>query len=181
MQSLKHVIGMVMGTIRGALPALRTQDIQTGGNSNIAERQRQLVAQELKRKRYRAQVVTQEQSPKVETSCALIHTKKSSTLGTQQVTLAPQVALQNTKPKRSVAPSTTVAPLHKHVRKAVQVTNGDLGKLQAIPVFPILRPAKQQPKPKQKAVAPTTQVKKRTKKSTPVLTPMDHKSKVNGS
>jgi thiol:disulfide interchange protein len=144
MLALKRVIGLVLGTIKAALPVRQTQDSQTFGNNNTVEHQRQRVTKGSRLKPSHAQADTQAQSRKTEISCAPTRTKKSSTLGTPQVT----PAKQQSEPKRKslVAQSITQGKLHSKGQS--QLDKQVHGKQQAIPVFPILRPAKSKPKRK---------------------------------
>jgi hypothetical protein len=148
MLALKRVIGRVLATIRAVLPVRQTQDSQNHGNSNTVEHKHQRATKGSRLKPSRAQAGIQAQLRKTETSCAPTRTKKLSTHGTQLAIPVPLAAPKKSKRKPSLALSTTVAPLHKHARKAAQAINGVDGKQQAIPVFPILRPAKSKPKRK---------------------------------
>ena len=120
---LKRVIGMALGTTQSVTPVLQTQNGLIGGNNNTAE-QPKPVRKGLKPKRSNAKAVTQGKLRKAETSCVRTPTKKSSTLGTQLATLAPQSVKQKPKSSKKAAPKATQVKSPKPVPKPVRKTTG---------------------------------------------------------
>ena len=128
MSLLKRVIGLVLDIIHPAGRVHPMEVYQNGGDNSIVERQPQPANKELKVKPSRAKRDTQAQSSKTETSCAPTRTKKSSTPGTQSVTLAPQPAKPKRKPAAKAAPSITPAKSRKPAQKAAPAERGATGK-----------------------------------------------------
>jgi len=127
MSWLMRVIGRVLGTTQTATLACPTQDGQIGGNNNTVE-QPQPASKELKPKHSNVKVAILAQSPKTETLCVPIRTKKSSTTGTQPATPVPPSAKPKRKPSKKVAPLTTVAVSSKQGKKSVPKELGQRGK-----------------------------------------------------
>ena len=146
MSWLMRVIGRVLGTTQTVTLACQIQDGQNGGNNNIVE-QPKPVSKELKRKRSVAQRDIQAQSPKTETSCAPIRTKKSSTSGTRSATPVSQSVKPKRKPKSSVAQPITQGKSSKQEPKSAHKTRGQAGK-QIVPVSKTPLHAKLKAKPK---------------------------------
>lgn len=147
-QWLNRVIGQVQATIRDVFFAILQMGCPNGGFNNIAKHQHQPAKQGSKVKQSRAQQVKQDQSHKTETSPVRIRTKQSQEIGTPQQTPVKTPVKSKPKVKRSLAQSTTPAPLHKLVKQLAQVDNGEIGKRPVTPAPRIPRLAKTKSKPK---------------------------------